>query len=172
MVAENLNSIFMKNKILTTTRFMQSAVLVLILSLYLFSCKNEPEPPTVDEAKAAIMEKIKLANDKWASGDPMGFLEYAAQDIIWIDDIAAQKPVIGYEALEKYFETLKGQIPPHEHELLDMVFQSYGNIVIVNYRYQGIFDGEPADPWKVTSVFRYQDGDWLSVHENWSLIKQ
>jgi len=162
----------MKNKILTTTKFLQSTVLVLILSLFLVSCKNEPDPPTVDEAKAAIMEKIKLANDKWASGDPMGFMECAAQDIIWIDDLGAQNSVSGYDTLAKYLENFKGQIPPHEHELLDMVFQYYGDIVIVNYRYQGIFDGEPADPWKVTSVFRYQDGDWLSVHENWSLIKQ
>jgi len=151
---------------------MQSTVLVLILSLFIISCKNKPEPPTVDEAKAAIMEKIKMANDKWSSGDPMGFLEYAAQDIIWIDDIGAQKSVSGYEALGKYLETLKGQIPPHKYELLDPVFQSYGDIVIVNYRYQGIFDGVPADPWKATSVYRYQDGDWLSVHENWSEIKQ
>jgi hypothetical protein len=25
---------------------------------------------------------------------------------------------------------------------------------------------ECAAPWKVTSVYRYADGDWLSVHEN------
>ena len=29
-----------------------------------------------------------------------------------------------------------------------------------------------VNPWKATSVYRYKDGDWLSVHENWSLIKQ
>ena len=162
----------MKNKTLTSTKLMQITALVFILSLLLVSFKNEPELPTVDEAKAAITEKIKMANEKWASGDPMGFLECAAQDIVWIDDIAAQKPVSGYEALEKYLETLKGQIPPHEHELQDMMFQPYGDIVIVNYRYQGIFNGEPAEPWKVTSVYRYQDGDWLSVHENWSEVKQ
>ena len=151
---------------------MQRAVFILILPLFLVSCTNEPELPTVDEAKAAIMEKIKSANDKWASGDPMGFLECTAQDIIWIDDIGAQIPVSGHEALEKYLENFKGQVPPHKHELLDPVFQSYGDIVIVNYRYQGTFEGEPADPWKITSVYRYKDGDWLSVHENWSQVKQ
>jgi len=118
------------------------------------------------------MEKIKSANDKWASGDPMGFMECVAQDIIWIDDLGAQIPVSGFEALGKYLENFTGQIPPHEHELLDLVFQSYGDIVIVNYRYQGTFDGEPANPWKITSVYRYADGDWLSVHENWSVIEQ
>jgi ketosteroid isomerase-like protein len=162
----------MKNRILITMKLMQSTLLVLILSLFLISCKNEPKPPTVDEAKVAIMQKIKSANDRWASGDPMGFLECAAQDIVWLDDLGAQKPVCGYEALGKYLETFKGQIYPHEHELLDTLFQPYDDIVIVTYCYQAISDEEPANPWKVTSVYRYQDGDWSSVHENWSVVKQ
>ena len=161
----------MKNINLTGLKLRQIAVLILILPMLLFSCTNEPDQPTADEAKTAIMEKIKSANDRWASGDPMGFLECVAQDIIWIDDLGAQIPLNGKEALGKYLENFKGQIPPHKHELLDPVFQFYGEIVIVNYRYQGTFDGAPADPWKVTSVYRFIDGDWLSVHENWSLVK-
>ena len=51
------------------------------------------------------------------------------------------------------------------------MFQFYEDIVIITYRYNGIFDGVPANPWKVTSVYRYNEGDWLSVHENWSLVK-
>jgi hypothetical protein len=172
IVAEKPTPILMKNKILTPTKFIQCTVLVLVFSLFLISCKNEPKPPTADEAKAAIWEKIKLANDKWASGDPMGFMDCAAQDVTWIDDLGAQNRVSGYDSLKVYLEAFKGKIPPHEHELLDPFFQNYGDIVIVTYRYQGKFEGEPSAPWKVTSVFRYKDGDWLSVHENWSEVKQ
>jgi len=161
----------MKNINLTGLKLNKIAVLILILPMFLFSCTNEPEHPTSDEAKTAIMEKIKSACERWASGDPMGFLECVAQDIIWIDDLGAQIPINGKETLGKYLENFKGQIPPHKHELLDPVFQFYGEIVIVNYRYQGTSDGAPDDPWKTTSVYRYIDGDWLSVHENWSLVK-
>lgn len=133
---------------------------------------KKQELPTRDEAQKAIWEKITTANDKWASGDPMGFLECAAKDIIWSDDLGAQNRVIGYEALNKYLETFKGQVPPHQHELIEPIFQFYDDIVIVSYRYQATIEGKPEAPWKVTSVYRYADGDWLSVHENWTEIKQ
>jgi len=29
-------------------------------------------------------------------------------------------------------------------------------------------DGELVAIWRATSVYRYAEGDWLSVHENWS----
>jgi hypothetical protein len=113
-----------------------------------------------------------MANDKWAAGDPMGFIECAAKDIVWSDDLGAQNSLIGYDALNTYLEGFKGQVPPHQHELIEPVFQFYDDIVIVSYRYQGTFEGEePGAPWKITSVYRYADGQWLSVHENWTEVK-
>ncbi len=161
----------MKHQILSGMKFMQSTVFALIFSLSLVSCANEPKPPTADEAKTAITEKINSANDKWASGDPMGFVEVAAQDITWMDDLGADIPIKGKEALRKYLENFAGQIPPHQHELFNFWFQYYGEFVIVTYHYQGTLDEVPLEPWKVTSVYRYIDGDWLSVHENWTEVK-
>lgn len=162
----------MKKKTPTRAGLIYSAVLILVIPLLLITCKNKQAVPTYDEAKASVWEKIKTANDRWASGDPMGFMECAAPDIIWSDDLGAQLRVTGYEALKAYLENFKGQIPPHQHILIDPVFQFYDDMVIVSYRYQGTFEGEAASPWKVTSVYRYADGDWLSVHENWTEVKQ
>jgi nuclear transport factor 2 (NTF2) superfamily protein len=162
----------MKNKILTETKFKQSAVFFLIISLFLVSCANEPELPTADEAQTVIWEKIQMANDRWASGDPMGFLECSAQDITWSEPFTPENRVSGYEAMKVFLEGFKGQIPPHKHELLDPMFQFYDDMMIVTYRYQATIEGEIGDPWKVTAVYRYVDGDWLSVHENWSEVKQ
>lgn len=162
----------MKKKTPARAGLLYSAVLILLISPLLLTCRNEQALPTQDEAKSAIWEKIKTANDKWASGDPLGFMECAAPDIIWSDDLGAQNRVIGYEALKTYLEAFKGQIPPHQHVLIDPVYQFYNDIVIVSYRYQGTFEGETAAPWKVTSIYRYADGDWLSVHENWTEVKQ
>jgi len=162
----------MKKKTPSRTGLIYGAVLVLVVPLLLLTCKNEQAVPTQDEARAAIWEKITTANDKWAAGDPMGFTECAAPDIIWSDDLGAQNRVTGYEALKTYLEAFVGQIPPHQHELIDPVFQYYDDMVIVSYRYQGTFEGEAAAPWKVTSVYRYADGDWLSVHENWTEVIQ
>lgn len=171
MAAKQKSSI-MKKKTPIKAGFIYSVILILILPMLLITCKNEPVLPTQDEAKAAVWEKIQMANDKWAAGDPMGFIECAAKDIIWSDDLGAQNRVIGYDALNTYLEGFKGQIPPHQHELIEPVFQFYDDIVIVSYRYRGTFEGEPASPWKVTSVYRYADGDWLSVHENWTEVNE
>ena len=150
---------------------MQSAVFALILSLVLVSCANEPVIPTADETQAAVWEKIEAANDRWASGDPMGFLDCAAQDITWSEPITPQNRVSGYENLKAFLEGFKGQIPSGKHELLDPMFQIYDDIVIVTYRYQGIFEEGPSNPFKITAVYRYADGDWLAVHENWAEVQ-
>jgi len=161
----------MKTNISPGTKFMLYAVSFLISHLFFVSCTNEPALPTAEEAKAAVMEKITMAAEKWSKGDPLGYVECAANDIVWLDELGALEPIHGSEELKKYLEPFGGQVPTHKFELLDPVFQVYNDIVIVTYRYQGIFDGEPATPWKVTSVYRYLNGDWLSVHENWSEVK-
>lgn len=162
----------MEKKTPARTGLIYGAVLILIIPLLLLTCKNEQALPTQDEATEAIWGKITAANEKWAAGDPMGFVDCAAPDVIWSDDLGAPNRVIGYEALNAYLEGFKGQIPAHQHVLIEPVFQFYGDMMIVSYRYQGTFEEEVGAPWKVTSVFRYADGDWLSVHENWTEVKQ
>jgi hypothetical protein len=162
----------MKTKISQKTRFLQSTVYLLIIPFVIISCTNEPKMPTADEAKAAVMKKLTMAAEKWSTGEPMGYVESAADDIVWADELGAVKPIIGSENLKKYLESFRGQIPAHEFKLVDPIFQVYNDIVIVTYRYQGIFDGVPANPWQITSVYRYINGDWLSVLENWREVKQ
>jgi len=161
----------MKNKTSTGLKLLRITGLFLLLTLFLSSCTNQPVMPTAEEAKDAVWKKIEMANDRWAEGDPMGFVDVAADDITWMDDLGAATPVVGKEAVTAYLESFKGQVPPHQHELSDNLFQNYGDIVIVTYRYRGTFENVPQDPWKVTSVYRYADGDWLSVHENWTVVK-
>ncbi len=136
------------------------------------SCTNKIELPNSEEAKASVLEKITLAAKKWSNGDSMGYFECAAEDIIWIDDLGPSKTIIGSDALKEHLQPFNGQIPKHDFKLLNPVFQVYNDIVIVTYQYQGIFEGEAATPWKVSSVYKYDNGDWLSVHENWTEVKE
>lgn len=167
----------MKKNLVTSRIPAFGTLLFFVFSLILLSCNTEVEVNTTQElpsesdAKAAILAKIEAANDKWAAGDPMGFAECAADNCSWIVEIGDQKLIQGKDALNTFLESLVGQIPPHEHELLDMVFQFHGDIVIVNYRYQGHFEEMQAPPWKVTAVYAYIKGEWLAVHENWTTVK-
>ena len=146
--------------------------ILLLLSAFLVSCVQQIKSPTPEEAKAEVWNKITAAAEKWSQGNTMGYAECAAQDIVWIDELGAQIPIQGIEQLRTYLESFKGQVPAHEFKLLDPLFQAYDDLVIVTYRYQGTFNGELQAPWKVTSVYRYIDGDWLSAHENWTEVKE
>jgi hypothetical protein len=161
----------MKNKTSSRTKVIQWITCLIIIQLFLVSCTNKEVLPTSEEAKASVLKKITLAGEKWSNGETMGYFQCAAEDIVWIDDLGPSKTIIGSKALKEYLETYKGQIPTHEFKLLDPLFQVYNDIVIVYYQYQGIFEGEPQTPWKVTSVYKYDNGDWLSVHENWTEVK-
>lgn len=158
----------MKTKHASRYQVAISTLLFSLLALIFYNCTNEPDFPTQEEAKSAVMEKIQAANAAWASGETMGFYKNAAEDIVWIDDVGPSKRLIGRDALKSYLEGLKGMIPSHQHELFDFNFQFYGNIVIVSYYYQGTIEGVKASPWKAVSIFKYSDGDWFSVHENWT----
>jgi hypothetical protein len=94
------------------------------------------------------------------------------EDVTYLDDIASPDLLIGKEQFKVYLDNLAVNLPPHKPILSDFHWQFYGEIVILTYRYQGDFDGQLASPWKITSVFRYANNDWLSVHENWSLVKE
>ncbi len=141
------------------------------LFVFMASCATQPKIPTAEEAKAEVMKKITKAAEEWSQGITTGYYDYAAEDIIWMDELAAEKPIQGKAQLKTYLEGFQGQIPEHQYKLIDPVFQVYDDVVIANYRYQGTFEGEAQTPWKVTSVFRYIDGDWWSEQENWTEVK-
>lgn len=162
----------MKNQNSTRTRLVLCSFCLLLFAFLIYSCSTEPKLPTYDEAKIVIWDKITMAAEKWSSGEPLGYAECASKDIVWIDDLAAQKPVIGSDPLKEYLGSFKGKVPNHKFRLTDSFFQFYDDIVIVTYRYQGILEGEALPPWKVTSVYKYENGDWWSVHENWSTVEK
>ena len=157
----------MKATRFSSIQFLQKIAYVLLLPLLFAGCTSEPKLPSADEAETAVMAKVIAAAEKWSSGDHTGYLDCAAEDISWVDDIAAQECIFGLETLKDYFANFEGQVPPHKYELINPVFQNFGDMVVLTYRYQGVFDTIVADPWNVTAVYRFADGDWKSVHENW-----
>ncbi|MEN8203955.1 MAG: nuclear transport factor 2 family protein [Bacteroidota bacterium] len=143
----------------------------MVVSLLLTSCVSEPTVPSNDEAMTVIKDKVQNAAERWASGDVMGYVDMVAEDATYMDDIASPELLVGREKFKAYAESL-GNVPPHKPILSAFHWQFYDEIVVLTYRYQGDFDGQLASAWRITSVFRFANNDWLSVHENWSLVKE
>jgi ketosteroid isomerase-like protein len=125
-----------------------------------------------NDAAEAIVAQERRALDQWARGNPLGYLEIAAGDVTYFDDIGAHARVSGRDALRGYFASLKGKIPPHRYEMLDPKVQLYGDIGILTLRYHA-YGAAPAPQarWKATSVYRRMDDQWRIVHAHWSLMK-
>ncbi|MDH3456967.1 MAG: nuclear transport factor 2 family protein [Gemmatimonadota bacterium] len=121
----------------------------------------------------AILAQERRALDRWAAGNPLGYMDIDADDVTYFDDIGAHSRVDGIAALRDYFASLEGKIPPHRYELVDPKVQIYGDTGILTLRYEpSSTDGEPMPPWKATSVYRQTAGEWRIVHAHWSMVKE
>ena len=137
-----------------------------------WACENAPSPDEpIPNAEEDILAQERLGLDQWAAGNPQGYAHSATDDVTYFDDIAAATRIEGREAWLSYLASLP--IPPHSYEILDPRVQVYGNTAILTFHYQAFGpEGEEAQPWKATSVYRYEEGVWRQVHAHWSLIKQ
>lgn len=126
------------------------------------------------DAVEAILAIERSALDRWSQGDPLGYLEVHAEDVTYFDDIGAQTRIDGVDALREYFRnTLEGNLPPHEYELVNPRVQLYGDTGILTLRYHPRgSDGTAMPAWKATSVYRRDDGAWRCVHAHWSMVKE
>lgn len=128
---------------------------------------------THGDAGQAILAQERRALDRWAKGDPLGYVHIDADDVTYFDDIGAHARINGLAALRKYFASLAGKIPPHRYEIVEPKTQIYGDIGILTLRYHPTAaDGRPLTRWKATSVYRRSAGEWHIVHAHWSVVKE
>ena len=152
---------------------MKTSIFLISLFLVFTACETNHETLTLETVKPVILAKERQANDQWSAGNPSGFSVNFADDISWFDDIGAQSRIEGRENMQNYFQSLEGKVPPHNYELVDPKVQLYGNVAILTFQYHSTMqNGEPGPPWKVTSVYHYNNSDWQVVHANWSLVNK
>lgn len=124
------------------------------------------------ETEQAILAQEHRALEQWAKGNTLGYLDIAADDVTYFDDIGAHERVNGIDALRTYLTSLKGKIPPHRYELLNPDVQLNGDIGILTLRYNAYGpNAQLLARWKATSVYRRMDDQWRMVHAHWSLVK-
>jgi ketosteroid isomerase-like protein len=144
--------------------------LVGVLTGSLAAC--QPAAPGQKEAEQAIVAQERRALEQWSKGNTLGYLDVAAHDVTYFDDIGAHSRVDGIPAMRTYLTSLQGKIPPHRYEMLEPKVQLYGDIGILTLRYEAYgAAAEPLSRWKATSVYRRADDQWRIVHAHWSLVK-
>lgn len=119
------------------------------------------------DISAEIIKLESAALDRWGKGDPSGFLEICAPDVVYFDP-SLDKRIDGLEALARYYEPVRGKIFFDRFELLNPLVQVVGDAAVLTFNYVSFgHDGKPSR-WNCTEVYRRTNGKWLIFQTHWS----
>ncbi len=118
-----------------------------------------------DPTQTLIMLE-KAALERWGRGDPSGFLEISAPDVVYFDPFLDCR-LDGWEALHAYYEALRGQVHVDRYELLNPSVQARGEMAVLTFNYVS-YTGEQVSRWNCTEVYRCDAGNWRIIQTHWS----
>lgn len=122
------------------------------------------------EVASAIIAMERAALDRWGRGDPSGFLEISAPDVVYFDSYLDRR-VDGLEALTRYYEGLRGKVHVTRFELLNPQVQVVGNAAVLTFNYVSYGGSEDEYRWNCTEVYRRDAGRWRIIQTHWSHTK-
>jgi ketosteroid isomerase-like protein len=123
-----------------------------------------------------ILSLEKVAMNRLGHGDPWGFVELSAEDIIYVDPALA-RPIYGLEPFKDYMGQLEGKIRYQGSEYIDPRIVTAVDAAVISYNYRSLAS-DPVrktkiqTPWNVTCVYFRREARWRIVHTHWSYVHQ
>jgi ketosteroid isomerase-like protein len=148
--------------------------IILISALAIAGCMQKAQIVTERTEKekqiaATIIAMEKAALDRWGKGDPSGFLEISAPDVVYFDP-SLDRRLNGIDELETLYESIRGKIRVDRYELIDPKVQLCGDIAVLTFNYTG-YSNDEVSRWNCTEVYRNQNGYWKIIQTHWSFTK-
>jgi len=122
---------------------------------------------TDDDLTDTIIAMECAALDRWGKGDPSGFLEICAPDVVYFDP-NLERRIDGLDALGKYYETIRGKVFIERYELLNPLVQCVGDAVVLTFNYISCGGAEDEYRWNCTEVYRRSEEGWEIIQTHWS----
>lgn len=117
-----------------------------------------------------IIALERAALDRWGNGDPDGFLEISAEDVVYFDPFQERR-LNGHAELKQLYDTLRGLGHIDRYELLDPRVQCTDAMAVLTFNYVS-YSQETVYRWNCTEVYRREpDGRWKIIQTHWSLTK-
>ena len=88
---------------------------------------NKPVEETIIALERAAM-------DRWAKGDPDGFIELSTDDVVYVDPFLEQK-LEGVDKLKELYETVRGKVEIDRYEFIRPVVQVASGCAVLTYNY-------------------------------------
>jgi hypothetical protein len=122
--------------------------------------------PAADEISARIISMECAALERWGNGDPSGFLEICAPDIVYFDP-HLQKRIDGREPLSEYYQALWGQVSFDRFELINPLVQNLADAAVLTFNFVS-YSGADSNRWNCTEVYKRQGETWEIIQTHWS----
>lgn len=119
------------------------------------------------DVAATLIGMERAALERWGRGDPDGFLEISASDVLYFDPFTAQR-VDGLDALRTLYDSFRGRIHIDRFEILDPRVQLAGAMAVLTFRFES-HTSEGEMRWNTTEVYRRGPVGWQIVHTHWAL---
>ncbi len=119
---------------------------------------------TVDEE---LVELERKALERWLNGDPSGFLELSAPDVVYFDPYRERRDD-GLEALTRLYEELRGKIFAQRYEIANPHVQRVGDAAVLTFNFASWSGDAPPLRWNCTEVYRRDPAGWRIIQSHWS----
>ncbi len=123
-----------------------------------------------DDPGETVIAMERAALDRWGRGDPSGFLEVCAPDVVYFDPFLEQR-IDGREALARYYEAARGKVSISRYELLNPLVQHVRDMAVLTFNYVSYGGTEDAYRWNCTEVYRRSGDRWEIIQTHWSYTK-
>lgn len=128
---------------------------------------NDQEKQTI---RSIITGLEKAALERWNNGDPTGFLELSAPDVVYFDPFLDQR-LSGLDELTSLYKSITGQVHVDRCEMINPLVQATEKMVVLTFNLNSYLK-ETVQKWNCTEVYRLEaDGKWKIIQTHWSLTK-
>lgn len=141
--------------------------LFLTLLMCFAAMTNAKENPTVE---TTIIGLEKAALELWNHGDPTGFLELSAPDVVYFDPFLDRR-VNGLNELTALYMQITGQVHVDRYEMLNPLVQATEKMAVLTFNLNS-YEKETVQKWNCSEVYRLEpNGKWKIIQTHWSLTK-
>jgi hypothetical protein len=116
-----------------------------------------------------ILALERAAMDRWAKGDPDGFLEISDASVTYFDPFV-EKRLNGLSELRTLYGKLRGQIRIDRYQFIEPRVQVAGDMAVLSYNFES-YGNEQTLRWNTTEVYERKSGVWRIIHTHWSLTQ-
>lgn len=111
------------------------------------------------------LERAALA--RWCAGDPSGFLQVCADDVVYFDPFLDER-LDGIAALTRYYEALRGKISAERFEIRHPHVQNASGMAVLTFNFVSFTLDGTESRWNCTEVYRHGADGWRIIQSHWS----